>query len=106
MIIKEVSIDEIQYINEIVELEKLTFGKFGGVDLWILKPLVKFGKVFIAIENKKIIGAAEFLISSDSPHAFLYGLSTHKLHQNKGVANSLLLFCEKYFFKKGIKKFP
>jgi len=104
MIIKEISIDEIKYINEIVEMEKSTFGKLGGVDLWILKPLVKFGKVFVALENEKVIGAAEFLISFDCPHAFLYGISIHNLYQNKGIAKSLLDFCENYFFKKQIKK--
>ncbi|MFK4786155.1 GNAT family N-acetyltransferase [Fusobacterium sp. MFO224] len=102
MIIKEISIDDVKYMNEIIEMEKSTFGKLGGVDLWILKPIINFGKVFVVLENDKVIGAAEFLISFDSPHAFLYGISIHNLYQNKGIANSLLKFCANYFLKKGI----
>lgn len=103
MIIKEISTDDAKYINEIVEMEKLTFGKFGGVNLWILKPLVKFGKVFVALDQKnQIVGAAEFIISFDKPCAFLYGLSVHPLYQKNGIANSLLNFSEKFFLRKKI----
>lgn len=103
MTIKELSINDTKHINEIIEMEKLTFGKFGGVNLWILKPLVNFGKVFVTLNREnKVIGAAEFIVSFDKPCAFLYGLSVHPLHQKNGIANSLLNFSENYFLKKKI----
>lgn len=102
MKIKEISINDTKYINEIIQMEKLTFGNLGGVDLWILKPMVSFGKVFVALENERVVGAAEFLISFERPSAFLYGISVNNIYQNKGIADSLLKFSEKYFKKKGI----
>lgn len=102
MIIKEISIHDEKYINEIIEMEKLTFGNLGGVNLWILKPIVNFGKVFVALDKEKVIGAAEFLISFDRSYAFLYGLSVHNFYQNKGIADSILKFSENYFIKKEI----
>ncbi|MFA6708561.1 MAG: GNAT family N-acetyltransferase [Fusobacterium sp.] len=102
MEIKEISINDTKYIDEIIQMEKLTFGNLGGVNLWILKPMVSFGKVFVVLDAKKVIGAAEFLISFERPSAFLYGISVNNLYQNKGIAGSLLKFSEDYFAKKGI----
>lgn len=103
MDIKEININNKEYMNEIVELEKLTFGRFGGVDLWILKPMVKFGKVFIVLKDKKVIGAAEFMIAFDRPDAFLYGFSIMKEYQHQGIGNMFLNYCENYFKEKKIK---
>ncbi|MFA6877643.1 MAG: GNAT family N-acetyltransferase [Fusobacterium sp.] len=102
MEIKEISINDTKYIDEIIQMEKLTFGNLGGVNLWILKPMVSFGKVFVVLDAKKVIGAAEFLISFERPSAFLYGISVNNFYQNKGIAGSLLKFSEDYFAKKGI----
>lgn len=97
MEIREVSIKDKDIMNEIVEMEKDTFGKFGGVDLWILKPIVKFGKVFVAIEDEKVVGTAEFMIAFDRPEVFLYGFSVMKEYREKGIGTTLLLYCEEYF---------
>lgn len=103
MEIKEISIKDKEYMNEIVEMEKYTFGKFGGVDLWILKPIVKFGKVFAAFEEGKIVGAAEFIVAFDRPEIFLYGFSVMKEYREKGIGTKLLLHCEEYFKNYGKK---
>lgn len=103
MEIKEINIDDIIYMNEIVEMEKSTFGRFGGVDLWILKPMVKFGKVFVALKDEKVIGAAEFMIAFDRNDAFLYGFSVMEKFQRHGVGRNLLSYCEQYFKERGVK---
>ena len=61
MKIVQVSIKDKDLMDGIVEMEKSTFGRFGGVDLWILKPIVKFGRVFVVVEKGVVIGAAEFM---------------------------------------------
>ena len=102
MLIKVVNIEDLDIMNQIVELEKSTFGRFGGVDLWILKPLVRFGKVFVVLKNEKVIGAAEFMVAFDNPEVFLYGFSVKEDFQGKGIGTKLLNYCENYFKEKGL----
>lgn len=102
MIIKELNINDVNYMNEIVEMEKSTFGRFGGVDLWILKPMVKFGKVFVFLKGEKVIAAAEFMVAFEKKDVFLYGFSVMTKFQKKGVGRTFLLFCEEYFKNRGV----
>lgn len=102
MLIKAVKIENLDIMNQIVEMEKSTFGRFGGVDLWILKPLVRFGKVFVVLKNEKVIGAAEFMVAFDNPEVFLYGFSVKEDFQGKGIGTKLLNYCENYFKEKGL----
>lgn len=103
MKIVEVSIKDKDLMDGIVEMEKSTFGRFGGVDLWILKPIVKFGKVFVVVENGVVVGATEFMVAFDRPEAFLYGFSVMEKYRERGIGTTLLTHCEDYFKKLGIK---
>lgn len=103
MKIVQVSIDDEEIMNGIVEMEKSTFGRFGGVNLWILKPIVKFGRVFAVIEKGKVIGAAEFMVAFDRPEAFLYGFSVMEEYRERGIGTNLLIHGENYFKEYGIK---
>lgn len=103
MKIVQVSIKDKDIMDGIVEMEKSTFGRFGGVDLWILKPIVKFGRVFAVIENGKVIGAAEFMVAFDRPEAFLYGFSVMEEYRERGIGTNLLIHGENYFKEYGIK---
>ena len=90
MRIVEVSIDDKDIMDGIVEMEKSTFGRFVGVNLWILKPIVKFGRVFAVIEKGIVIGAAEFMVAFDRPEAFLYGFSVMEKYREQGIGTNLL----------------
>lgn len=103
MKIVQVSIKDKDIMDGIVEMEKSTFGRFGGVDLWILKPIVKFGRVFAVIEKGKVIGAAEFMVAFDRPEAFLYGFSVMEEYRERGIGTNLLIHGENYFKEYGIK---
>lgn len=103
MKIVQVSIEDEEIMNGIVEMEKSTFGRFGGVNLWILKPMVNFGKVFAVIEKGKVIGAAEFIAAFDRPEVFLYGFSVMEEYREKGIGTNLLIHGENYFKNYGIK---
>ena len=104
MKIVQVSIKDKEFMDGIVEMEKSTFGRFGGVDLWILKPIVKFGRVFAVVEKGVVIGAAEFMVAFDRPEAFLYGFSVMEKYREQGIGTNLLVHCEDYFKNFGIKE--
>lgn len=102
----EVDGNDKEIIRKIIEIEEEAFGKSGGVDEWILKPLVRYGKVFVLEnENKnEIVSVSEYMQKYDSKEMFLYGLCTKKKYRGKKYAETLLKKTEKYFFDKGIEK--
>lgn len=103
MRIVEVSIEDQDIMDGIVEMEKSTFGRFGGVNLWILKPIVKFGRVFAVVEKGVVIGAAEFMVAFDRSEVFLYGFSVMEKYREQGIGTNLLVHCENYFKNYGIE---
>ncbi len=103
MKIIEVKPSDKKYINEIIQMEEKTFGKNGGADIWVLMPLVEFGKVFAIIKEERVIGACEFMISEEKSEAFLYGFSIMEEFQGSGVGKKLLEHSEIYFKEKNIK---
>ena len=50
---------DLEYLKKIVALEEEAFEGQGGVDLWILKALIRYGKVFVletaVILNENVI---------------------------------------------------
>ena len=46
MVIRKIEKHEKEIINEIIENEIEIFGENGAVDIWNLKPLIKYGKVY------------------------------------------------------------
>jgi len=41
---------DLTLMNKIVEIEEEAFEGNGNVDLWILKALIRYGKVFVLVE--------------------------------------------------------
>ncbi len=100
----EVQSTDVDIIEEIIRIEEEAFGKNGGVDYWILKPLVRYGKVFVLMQEDKILSIAEFMRSCDGEEAFLYGLCTRKEMRSRGYAREVLAKSEDYFKGIGAKK--
>lgn len=94
-----------KYINEILYLEKESFGELGAVDIWLLKPFIKYGKVLaLQDENNKIIGVAEFIRGFDGNIAYIYGICIHKKERGKGRGKIFLQEIKEYMNKKNIEK--
>jgi ribosomal protein S18 acetylase RimI-like enzyme len=92
-----------KYIDEILKLEEEVFGKNGGVDIWLLKPLVKYGKVLVLIdEDNEIKGVAEFIKSFDSNEVYLYGIALKKSERGKGRGTLFLELIKNYMKKYNI----
>jgi len=99
----EVSAEDKDLIEEIIFIEEEAFGKNGGVDEWILKPIVRYGKVFVLKDENGIVSIAEFMKNFDNG-VFLYGLCTKKESRGKGYAKKILKKSEEYFKKNKIEK--
>lgn len=98
----EVKALDIDIIKEIISIEEEAFGKNGGVDEWILKPMVRYGKVFVLNDGKGVVSIAEFIKTFDNG-VFLYGLCTKKDSRGKGYAKEILRRSEEFFRKDKMK---
>lgn len=88
---------DLSYLQKIVDLEAEAFEGEGGVDLWILKALIRYGKVFV-MENDEgtLISIVEFMQVFEKKEAFLYGICTKKSYRRQGHAQRLLRYGEEY----------
>lgn len=103
--IVEVSKTDKEYIEEIVRIEEETFGKNGGVDMWLLKPLVKYGKVLVLTgEEGKVEGVAEFIKDFDENEAYIYGFAIGTSSRGKGYGGIFLEKSKEYMKGKGIER--
>ena len=82
-------------------MEEEAFGGKGGVDLWILKALLRYGKVFVLEKDGKIISIVEYMQCFDKKEVFLYGICTLKEFRHMGNAKKIMNESEKYLRAKG-----
>ena len=92
---------DLEYLNKIVELEEEAFEGQGGVDLWILKALIRYEKVFVLEDkNGELVSVLEFMQVFEKKEAFLYGICTRKKYRRQGWAEYILDLGEKYLKEK------
>lgn len=92
---------DLKLMNKIVEIEEEAFEGNGNVDLWILKALIRYGKVFVLVDGDEIITIAEYMQVLGKDEVFLYGISTRKKYRNRGNARKIMEESEKYLKKQG-----
>lgn len=95
---------DLTLMNKIVEIEEEAFEGNGSVDLWILKALIRYGKVFVLVEGDEIITIAEYMQVLGKDEVFLYGISTRKKYRNRGNARKIMEESEKYLKRLGYKE--
>ena len=100
----EIKAKDKKYIEQIIEIEKEAFGESGGVDEWILKPIIRYGKVFVLIIEDEVIGIAEYIRDFDGDEVFLYGFSIKKEYRKCGYGKKLLEKSIEVFRENKIKK--
>lgn len=100
----EIKARDKKYIEQIIEVEKEAFGESGGVDEWILKPIIRYGKVFVLIIEDEVIGIAEYIRDFDGDEVFLYGFSIKKEYRKCGYGKKLLEKSIEVFRENKIKK--
>lgn len=104
MEIIEVSVENIPLVNGIVELEESTFGECGGVDYWVLKALIRYGKVYALLMEGEVVCVIEYMQKFETPEVFLYGISTKESWRRRGLAKKLIKKSEGSLIELGIKK--
>lgn len=100
----EVKSEDREKIEEILEMEEGSLGVNGAIDIWTLKPLVRYGKVFAMVEEGSVVSAGEFMQKVESREIYLYGVSTRVGYWGRGYAKKLLEKSEEYFSKRGMEK--
>lgn len=95
---------DLTLMNKIVEIEEEAFEGNGNGDLWILKALIRYGKVFVLVEGDEIITIAEYMQVLGKDEVFLYGISTRKKYRNRGNARKIMEESEKYLKRLGYKE--
>lgn len=98
---REVNNTDLEYLKKIVELEEEAFEGAGGVDLWILKALIRYGKVFAIEEAGEIVTLAEYMQCFETKEAFLYGICTRKKYRGQGHAKDIMRRSEEELRKLG-----
>lgn len=93
---KEITKVDLETLNKIVELEQEAFEGQGNVDLWILKALIRYGKVFILEEAGEIISIVEYMQCFEKKEVFLYGICTRKKYRHHGNAKRIMRESEEY----------
>ncbi len=91
-------------LSKIIELEEQAFEGNGNVDLWIIKALIRYGLVYILVEENEVISIVEYMRYFDENSVFLYGISTIKNKRHKGYATKIMKYTEDVLKKTGIEK--
>ena len=101
--IKIVEKNDKKYIEEIIELEKKVFGENGAIDIWNLKPYVKYGRVFVYLERDKVVAVAEIMKTWQEDKVYLYGLCVDVDYRGQGIGNKFMLDIFQYLKVENIK---
>ena len=102
MEIRELLPSEKGYINDIAEYEEQIFGD-GGIGRWTIMPFIRYGRVYILLEDEEIVSAAEIMRTFDTKDAYIYGFFTKEKFSRKGYGSVLLNFIINEMEKSGIE---
>lgn len=100
----EIDVKNAELVEKIVRLEEETFGEAGGVDYWVIKALLRYGKVFALMDGSEAVCVIEYMQKFQEPEVFLYGISTKESHRRRGLAKELIRKSEAVLRELGIKK--
>lgn len=91
MKIIEVKAEDKELIELIYQNEIDCFGAQGGADMWLIMSFIRYGKLYILIDEKKnLLAVAQFQAILNKKAVFLYGFSTVKSKRGKGYGEKLL----------------
>ena len=90
MVIRKIEKHEKEIINEIIANEIEIFGENGAVDIWNLKPLIKYGKVYGLFSKENLISWIQLISDWEKEKIYIYGIATKKELVGKGYAKKLV----------------
>lgn len=92
-----------KYIEDIINLEKGIFGENGAIDLWNLKPYIKYGKVFVYLVQNEVVAVAELMRAWSGDKAYLYGICVDGNFRGQGIGKKLIENICEYLKAQGVK---
>jgi len=91
-------------IEMLAKIEREAFG-IGGMNEWMIVPLIRHGKVYALFYGDEIIGGAYFMRDWDFPEkVYLLSIAVAAAHQGKGMGTFLLKEALGLLKKEGIEK--
>lgn len=104
MIIQLVRGYDQEVVEKIVALEQESFGN-GGMNEWHLVPMIRHGRVFIALEQGEFLGSVQYLLDWEQPQkAYMFGIAITKKWQGKGIGTAFLKETFVQLLNDGIKE--
>lgn len=104
MFFLEVKPSDKNLIDKIAKNEIECFSEKGGADMWMIMSFIRYGKLFVLIDDEKLLSVAQFQGVFGKMEVFLYGFSTVISERKKGYAKELLIQCHKRLKELDIKK--
>lgn len=103
-ILKELFPEDEENIKKLKEMELDAF-KDGAIDEWVIKPIIRYGKILKLEKNNETIGFVELIKSwSDYEKVYIFSFIIDKIQQNKGYGKKMLFEIIQYLKKEKIKK--
>ncbi|NLM69861.1 MAG: GNAT family N-acetyltransferase [Firmicutes bacterium] len=79
-----------ELIAQIIAIEQDAFG-IGGMNSWFLPPFIRHGRVYIILDQNRVVAVAEYMRDFNDPrHAYLFGFAVKKPYRNQGIGTALL----------------
>ncbi|MFZ7102023.1 MAG: GNAT family N-acetyltransferase [Peptococcaceae bacterium] len=105
-----ITVREIKEINpslvaQLINIEENAFGNNGLHNEWLMIPMLRYGRVFIAELNKNAVGSAQLMRDwEDKNTAYFYGISIAPPYRGQGIGSyfmtEILTALKKSDFKK------
>ncbi len=77
--------------TELTEIEKKAFGEGGLHNEWLLVPMIRYGRVFAAELEGRLIGSAQFMRTwTGQDTVYFYGISLLPEYRGKGLGTAFL----------------
>lgn len=104
MRVVEVKASDVDIIEQVYQNEIESFGIMGGADRWLIKSFVRYGKMYVLMDENRLLSVAQFQRVFYEKSVFLYGFSTVVNERNKGYGKELLRKVEKKLRDEKIEK--
>ena len=91
--------------KDILALKEMEFEAFkdGAIDYWVIKPIIRHGKVLKFEINNNIVGFVELIKSWDNNNSvYIFSLMIGKKMQNLGYGKKMLSKLIEYLDKENI----
>ena len=85
----EIGGENLNEIENIEKLEKECFGD-GGINMWVLKPFAKYGKIYWLKKDNEIKAFCEIIMGWDRKTAYIFSFGVNKDEQKKGFGYKLM----------------